>query len=120
MIRVLVTASLLAFLGLPVAAQTTTKLTEVTESLAMVLASEHVCGMSYDQRAIQTFVEKNVSPDNLDFVSVLNMLTVDLARQIAAMTQSQRTAHCAQMRQVARRYKFISDNPAKPKDGRID
>jgi hypothetical protein len=120
MIRVLVTASLLAFLGLSAAAQTATKHTEVTEGLAMVLASEHVCGLSYDQRAVQTFVERNVSPDNLDFAIVLNLLSVDFARQIAGMTQSQRTAHCAQTRQVARRYKFISDSPARSKDGRVD
>ena len=78
-------------------------------NLGNVLASERPCGLTYDQDAIRAFIEAKVQPGDLGFASTLSMMTTGAEAQISEMSQSQRTAHCAQTRRVAKTYKFISE-----------
>jgi hypothetical protein len=63
-------------------------------ALGTVLGSEEFCGLNYDQAAIQEFVRKRVSPDDMDFPSSLESMTVRIENQ--TMSDSAKTAHCTE------------------------
>jgi hypothetical protein len=44
-------------------------------NLGTVLGSEEFCGLEYDQDAIQSFIEKHVSANDVDFASDLSTMT---------------------------------------------
>lgn len=75
--------------------------------LGSVLASEEPCGMTFDQAAIAAFIESKVKATDLDFPSTLNMMTQGQEVQIRDMSKSALTAHCTQVRRLAKSYKFI-------------
>lgn len=75
--------------------------------LGSVLASEEVCGLSYDQAAIVRFIEANVAADDMSFPSTLQMMTGGAERKVHDLSTSARTAHCAQITRIARSYGFI-------------
>jgi hypothetical protein len=76
--------------------------------LGDVLASEQPCGLSYDQAAISAFIANKVKADDMGFTSNLNIYTFGATSQIRDMSTSQKTAHCAQIKRVAKQYKFIN------------
>jgi hypothetical protein len=83
------------------------------ESLALandlgdVLASEEVCGLSYKPVAIERFIAEKVKAEDMGFTNALNTMTRGKRRQFQEMSASQKTAHCTQIRRVARSYGFI-------------
>lgn len=79
---------------------------QIANDLGTVLASEEVCGLSYDQAAIEAFIAKKVSADDMSFASTLNMMVMGSEAQIGDMSASAKTAHCAQIRRVAKSYGF--------------
>ena len=79
----------------------------LANALASVLASEEPCGLKYDQAAIAGFIEEKVSADDMGFASQLNIQTIGSKVMIDEMSESQKTAHCAQTKRVAIRYGFI-------------
>lgn len=77
--------------------------------LGSVLASEEACSLTFDQAAIERFIEGNVAPDDMGFASTLQMMTEGTRYQIGSMSISAKTAHCSQIRRVARANGFIAD-----------
>lgn len=90
--------------SLPAAADST--LTAM--NLGNVLASENACGLSYDQSAIAAFIEKNVEADDMGFPSTLQLMTVGAEVGLKDMSQSEVTAHCTQIRRLAKAYGFTA------------
>ncbi|MEW6121648.1 MAG: signal recognition particle [Pseudomonadota bacterium] len=80
---------------------------EVAMQLGSVLASEGPCNLTYDQAAIEAFIEKKVKATDLDFAGTLALMTAGQEVQIKDMSKSALTAHCAQVRRSAKAYKFI-------------
>lgn len=76
-------------------------------ALGSLIASEQTCGLSYDQEAIQAFIEENVPADDVDFPGMLRSMTDSVVRDIRGMSQSAKTAHCAQVQRIAKSYGFI-------------
>ena len=101
--RYLLTAAALA-LATPAAAQNSM---DVAMQLGSVLASEGPCNLTYDQAAIEAFIDKKVKATDLDFAGTLAMMTMGQEVQIKDMSKSALTAHCAQIRRSAKAYKFI-------------
>ncbi|MCO5082631.1 MAG: signal recognition particle [Rhizobiaceae bacterium] len=79
---------------------------QIANELGTVIASEEVCGLSYDQAAIEAFIAKKVSADDMSFASTLNMMVMGTEAQIGDMSASAKTAHCAQIKRVAKSYGF--------------
>jgi hypothetical protein len=80
----------------------------LVQDLGAVLASEEMCGLAYDQDAITAFIGRNVDPDNLSFTSLLGTATRMAANGYETISQSLKTAHCAQTARVAKTYGFIN------------
>jgi hypothetical protein len=96
---------LLGFAVSPAYAQTPDSADADTE-LASVLASEEPCGLSYDQDAISRWIERHVRPDDMSFTSALPLETLGFGEEIKTMTPSTLTAHCAQIRRIAKTFGF--------------
>lgn len=88
----------------PAAAQSSM---EVAMQLGSVLASEEPCNLTYDQAAIEAFIDKKVKATDLDFAGTLVMMTKGQEFQIKSMSKSALTAHCTQVRRTAKAFKFI-------------
>lgn len=80
---------------------------KLANELGDVLASEEACGLKYDQEAIEAFIEKKVAADDMGFTSSLNLMTQAATSEIEDMNASQKTAHCAQIKRVAKSYAFV-------------
>lgn len=76
-------------------------------ALGDMLGSEQACGFEYDQSAIEAYVDKHVPADDMNFSSMLSMMTDGAKFQIDDMTSSQKTAHCRQIGRVAKANGFI-------------
>lgn len=101
-------AFLLALIVTPAAAQNLESM-NIARELGTLLASEEMCGLRYDQDAIATFIEEKVADDDMSFASNLQMMTEGQAFGIKDMSASARTAHCTQIRRVAKSYGFIKE-----------
>lgn len=77
-------------------------------ALGSVLASEEPCGLTYDQSAIEAYISKNVKADDMQFPSTLQMMTEGQKYQMKDMSASQMTAHCAQIKRLAKSYGFTA------------
>lgn len=78
----------------------------LAHSLGQVLASEKPCGLSFDQAAIEAFIDKNVDPSDMQFSGTLTVMTGGAEYEIQQMSTSQKTAHCRQIQRVAKSYGF--------------
>ena len=75
--------------------------------LGNVLASEKFCNLHYDQAAIEAFIESQVPDNDMSFNSYLTTMIQGAEFQMRSMSASQKTAHCAQTRRVAKSYGFL-------------
>lgn len=103
---IIATVALLLILPMPAQAMDLESL-QLANALGNVLASEEPCGLRYDQAAIAEFVANKVNAEDLGFASSLNMQTMGAKVMITEMSESQKTAHCAQTTRVAKTYGFI-------------
>lgn len=78
----------------------------LANELGSVLASEALCELSYDQAAISAFVEKRVKADDMSFANNLRMMTGGQEMQLKSLSASGKTAHCTQIKRVAKSYGF--------------
>lgn len=76
-------------------------------ALGSVIAGEEFCGLAYDQGAIEAFIEKNVPASDMDFAESLDTMVGGSKYEQEKMGQSEKTAHCAQIRRVAKSYGLI-------------
>lgn len=82
--------------------------TTIALELGSVLAAEKSCGLKYNQKEIESFIFKNIDESDMGFPSSLEIMTSGSRYQFDSMGASQRTAHCAQIKRVAKKYKFIN------------
>jgi len=75
--------------------------------LGTVIGSEQTCDLTYDQDAIERFINEHVSASDMSFPSLLSMFTDGTKAEILGMSQSSLTAHCAQIRRIAKQYGFV-------------
>jgi len=76
--------------------------------LGNVLAAETACGLSYDQAGIAAVIEQNVKADDMGFPSALQLMTAGAEADPGDMSQSEVTAHCTQIRRLAKAYGFTA------------
>lgn len=81
----------------------------LASQLGSVLASEGLCDLRYEQSAIAAFVEKSVKADDLAFPSTLKTMTDGQSFQLKNLSESAKTAHCTQIRRVAKSYGFTKE-----------
>lgn len=79
---------------------------QVAMNLGNVIGSEEFCGLTYKQAAIEDFIAKSVDEGDMSFNSTLEMAVGSQRIQNKEMTASQKTAHCAQIRRVAKKHGF--------------
>jgi hypothetical protein len=76
--------------------------------LGMVLGSETACGLTYDQDAIEAFINKQpIGENDPQFVSDLAIMSRAASRDIEEMSKGVLAAHCTQTRRVAKQNGFI-------------
>lgn len=100
--------ALVLFASTPADAQSLESM-DLASNLGTVLASEEFCGLSYEQDAIAAFIEQNVNASDMGFASILQLMTDGHAYSLKELSPSARTAHCTQIRRVAKSYGFISE-----------
>lgn len=81
----------------------------LAQELADVIGSEEACGLTYNQDAIERFIDDRVRDDDMGFTNNLNLFTQGARFNIAEMSESSLTAHCRQIRRVARSFGFIEE-----------
>lgn len=81
---------------------------QLASGLGDVIAAEAFCGLSYDQAAIETFINEKVPEDDLTFVGDLTASIEVSAFDQEAMTQSAKTAHCTQIKRAAKAHGFLN------------
>src|ERR1700730_3225659 len=79
---------------------------DLARALGTVLGSEEFCGLHYDQAAIQSFITKRVSADDMDFPPLLESMTTGTEVGNRSKSNSAKTAHCAQIARIAKSYGF--------------
>lgn len=79
---------------------------QIATDLGSVLASEEMCGLNYDQSAIEAFIVDKVPADDMGFASTLHMMTEGSKFNMKSMSASAKSAHCAQIKRVAKSYGF--------------
>lgn len=94
-----------AALALPAAADSTQKALE----LGAVLAAEQPCGLEFDPKGIDRWIEANIAADDMNFAPMLALMTKGAEREVAAMSASALRARCAQTARVARSFGFIAE-----------
>ena len=99
----------IAVLGFCVATQAAadTAKPQLVYALGDVLASEEYCELSYDQEAIADYVSKNVPASDMGFTDRLYTATAASKRSFNEKTISEKTAHCTQVKRVAKLNGFI-------------
>jgi hypothetical protein len=78
------------------------------DAMAAMIASEEVCGLGYDQAAIEALIAGTVPADDLEFVVALDRKIWVALQRVETMSESARTAHCAQIRRSAARHGLIA------------
>lgn len=80
---------------------------QMATQLGSVLAAERFCDMSYNQDSIGAYIEANIPADDMGFAPMLDTMIGGATFEQKSMEQSQKTAHCTQMRRVAKSFGFI-------------
>lgn len=80
---------------------------QLAQALGAVLGSESVCALSYNPAAIEAFIEERVPADDMQFPSILATMTQGAGYDLEEMSDSAKTAHCAQIRRIAKSYGFV-------------
>jgi hypothetical protein len=82
--------------------------TQLALHLGGLLAAEEYCGLSFNQKALEEFIDERVRPDDLSFPSQLSLFTDGKKYDQDSMTESQKTALCRQTTRLAVSYGFIA------------
>ena len=106
-IRTLVTGFLVVAAGVGKAEMTGDERMELANDLAELLASEEPCRLTFDQKAVASFVETRVPADDLGFAGSVTFFMPGAKREIAEMGASEKTVRCTQAARVAKSYGFI-------------
>lgn len=82
---------------------------ELAAGLGMIIASEQLCDLTYNQEAIQTWIANNTDASSMTFPSLLSMgIEAEKFRlEDSIMTQSEKTTHCTTVTRAARHFGFV-------------
>ena len=75
--------------------------------LGSVLGSEALCNLSFDLDAVDTFIDRNVSPEDMGFAASLHMMTEGSRLQYAAIEGAHLRAHCRAVEATARHHGLL-------------
>lgn len=75
--------------------------------LGHLLAAESFCELSYDQEAVQGWIDANVDPSNLSFPGDLSSYREVAVYSLEDLAGSAKTAHCHAIQRTARHLGFI-------------
>jgi hypothetical protein len=81
----------------------------LANELGSVLGAEKGCGLKFNQDAIKAFIEAKVKADDMKFPSLLSTMSQGAAWRLGEMSESEKTAYCAQVGRVARTFKFVGN-----------
>jgi hypothetical protein len=101
--------ALLVTSGGAIAGEQSTASVHAALELGSVLGSETACSLTYDQNAIQNYIVKHVDADDMMFATSLNGETEYAKNSTKEMSASSLTAHCTQIRRVAKQYGFARE-----------
>lgn len=105
--QIIATALILAVFAVsPASSQSSGQL---AEHLGALLGAEGPCSLSYDQAAIEQFIDERVSASDMEFNQLLRGQVMMTELGIARLSESALTAYCAQTRRVARSFNFITE-----------
>lgn len=77
------------------------------EQLGSILGSEAACDLNLSQPGIEAWIASNVPDTDMTFASFLGMESKSTERHIGDMSDSEKTAHCAAVRQAAKKAGLI-------------
>lgn len=77
------------------------------QQLGTILGSEKGCDLKLNQVGIETWIAENVSDTDMSFASMLTAMSQGTAIGFENMTESERTAQCAAVRQAAKKAGLI-------------
>lgn len=80
---------------------------QLANSLATVIASEQPCNLTFDQAAIERWIDANVDPSDIAFGARLQSYTSGVAYNLRSVTGSALTAHCRVVANTARHFGFV-------------
>lgn len=83
------------------------KAMRVADELGTLLAAESFCGLTYDQAAIEAFIDAQDLAAHMGFISELAMMTQGAEYTQRDFGPSARTAHCRAVTLTARHHGFI-------------
>ena len=101
------TISTIALLTFPVPALADFHSMVFATELGAVIGAEEICGLDYDQEAIQQLIDEKADPEDLGFPSQLNMMIQGSQYMAEDWTGSAKTAQCRAVENTAREYGFI-------------
>lgn len=99
----------LLFLACPIGAtaQTNPDTMQNANNLGTLLAAQSPCGLTYDQTAVNAWIDANVPADDMEFASKLELVTSVRGRKFNDMTETARAAQCHAATRTARHFGFI-------------
>ena len=103
--RHIVTATALA--GLAATAAHGFSSTQTAIELGSILGVEAHCGLSYDQAAIERYIDDKVPASVMSFPSELRLMTQAAEYDFQELPESARTAYCRATARAARHHGFI-------------
>lgn len=80
---------------------------EAAENLGNLLASEDMCGLSYDHDAIDAYVDANVDHTDMGFAGNLTSFIAMADMMLGDHSETARRAHCRAIEGTARHHGFI-------------
>lgn len=95
-----------ALLISPAAAQNFQSMQMATE-LGSILGAERVCRLSFDQAAIERWIDQNVDASDMGFPSTLSLMIQGGEFQAQSMQGNALAAHCRSVERTARHFGFI-------------
>ncbi|MFN4058183.1 MAG: hypothetical protein ACK4HW_08380 [Roseinatronobacter sp.] len=76
-------------------------------NLGTVIASEQQCGLSFDQDAIEAWIDENTDPSDMSFAGNLQMMIQGSQYNTGSLSGSALTAHCRAVERTSRHFGFI-------------
>lgn len=102
-----VVVSLLAAFASSASAQSEVELYELAQGLGMVIGLEERCGLSYDQAAIDRFVDERVPPQDLGFLGLLSSMITVTEHGASDQSESELRVRCRAVENSARAFGFV-------------
>lgn len=74
---------------------------QMGQNMGRLIGSESYCGLTFDQAAIESWIEENADPGDLNFGSYIELGITGEEFEQDDRSDSAKTAHCATVRRTA-------------------